>query len=49
MPHDNDLYDEDKHEDIVDIGKQDDLLLNGDIANEAKQVNHFGDYQHENQ
>ena len=29
------------------MGEEDNLLLNGNIANEENQLNHFGDYQHE--
>ena len=31
------------------MGEEDNLLLNGDMANEENQGNHFGVYQHENQ
>ena len=29
------------------MGEIGDLFLNGNLANEKNQVNHFGDYQHE--
>ena len=41
--------DEDELDDIDDFGEDNDLLLNGNLANEDSQVNHFGHYQHENQ
>ena len=40
---------DDKLEDIHNIGEADDLFLNHNIVNEENQVNHFGDYQYENQ
>ena len=33
-----------KLEDVNDIGEEDDVLLNGDIANKEKQGNHFGTF-----
>ena len=45
---DMDINDEEL-DDINDMGEEDDLLLNGNIANEENQGNHFCDYQHENQ
>ena len=41
--------DDDKLEDIDNMGEENDLLLNGDTANEENQGNHFGAYKHENQ
>ena len=41
--------DDDKFEDIDDMGEEGDLLLNDDIANEENQGNHLDAYQHENQ
>ena len=40
---------DDKLDDIDDMGEDNDLLLNVNLANEENQVNHFDDYQHENQ
>ena len=36
--------DDDKLEDIDDMGEDDNLLLNGDLVNEENQGDHFGDH-----
>ena len=41
--------DEDELDNIDDMGEGNNILLNGDLANEENQVNTLGDYQHENQ
>ena len=43
------INDNDKLEVIDDMGEEYNVLLNGNIANENNQVNHFGAYQHGNQ
>ena len=48
IPSDMDI-DKAELQDIDKMGEADDLLLNSDIANGENQINHFGDYQHENQ
>ena len=46
----NDMdIDEDKLNDIDDMGNDDGLLLNDILSNDEIQINHSGDYQHENQ
>ena len=42
------IIDDDKLEDIDNMGECYDVLLNGDIANLKNQGNHFGAYQHIN-
>lgn len=39
---------EHKLDEINDFDEDNDLLLNGNLGNEETQVNHFGNYQHEN-
>ena len=41
--------DDEELKDIDDMGEEDNLSLNGDIASEENQGNHFCAYQHENQ
>ena len=41
--------DDDKLEDINDMGEEDNLLINIDIASQVKYGNHFGAYHDENQ